>query len=234
MVDRRRPQTWRERFIAALDADPSPGLESWRWAREGEEPCDELAVNAAWDLVTQHASAEANLLNHALRLLHSEMQRTLFAALVVSGARVTEIGALEVVAPDGRRWRPRDLSFVPGREPLPATMRIRCHQEIGRNQIDFMVWYQHEEYLNAESEPVPVRAERELAIVIESGPPSKAEARAERAKDLELATEGYLVVRFGRSDIWRSPMTCAAEALRTLVESTRFDCEALVAAHPGT
>ena len=36
-------------------------------------------------------------------------------------------------------------------------------------------------------------------------------------------------MRVDRSDLWQDPIGAAAEALRTLTESARFDCEARMA-----
>ena len=52
------------------------------------------------------------------------------------------------------------------------------------------------------------------------------EKREQQARDRELQQEGLLLVHPTRSEVWRDPISVADEALRTLVESTRFDAEA--------
>jgi len=221
---KRKPRGWVEQFERALDADPSPALEEWRWAREGEEPADPRAVAAAWDLVTQHASAEAAKLNHAMSLLDGPVARTLLPALVVTGARHTPIGALRVEARDGSSWHPRDLAFVPGREPLEPDLTILCGAERARSHIDFLVTYRHRAYAGEALREV-VR-ERALAILLDRGDEGPQEKREQQARDRELQQEGLLLVHPTRSEVWRDPISVADEALRTLVESTRFDAEA--------
>lgn len=230
----RGPRTWVERFLASLEAHPSPAQQSWRWAREGEDPVDPRAVETAWDLVTLHASAEANKLNQALRSLPSEAHRTLLLALVSVGARRTEVGTFEVVPPEGKSWRPRDLAFVPGRLPLEADLRLECLQEVGRSVCDFRLWYRHRGYARIPTEgEVPdehleVTAERMLAILITDESLSGRQQADERHKDLELESEGYLVHRVAMGDIWRDAMAVAENALASLQESAKFDCAALV------
>ena len=90
--------------------------------------------------------AEAAKLNHAMSLLDGPVARTLLPALVVTGARHTPIGALRVEARDGSSWHPRDLAFVPGREPLEPDLTILCGAERARSHIDFLVTYRHRAY----------------------------------------------------------------------------------------
>ncbi len=214
-----------------MQSHPSPALEAWRWAREDEEPADPRAVEAAWDLVTLHASAEANKLNHAMKILPSEVHRTLLPALVVAGSRRSEVGTFEVVDAEGRPWRPRDLAFIPGRMPLEADLRLECLVEVGRNVLDFRLWYRHRGYarIGEEADDLQeVSVEKQLALLISDegrGPRAPDEARH---RDIELQSEGYVVVRFERSDLWRDAIGHADEALRTLVETARFDCHTQV------
>lgn len=237
-MSRRRPQTWTDRFLASLEGRPSPALESWRWAREGEDPVDARAVEAAWDLVTLAASAEASKVHHAMRLLPTDVQRTLFPALVVAGARVSEVGAFRVVDAEGKAWFPRDLAFVPGREHLAPELELRCLVEEGRNVIDFRLWYRASAWARlpsdaalAQGEPSATRevtVERAMAILLGEGPGGRAAREDERHRDIELQQEGLLVVRYDRGDVWRDPIACAEDALRTLTETARFDCAATV------
>ncbi|MCB9631876.1 MAG: hypothetical protein H6721_07045 [Sandaracinus sp.] len=223
---KRRPQSWSERFSSSLEERPSPALEDWRWAREGEEPADSRAVDAAWDLVTLHASAEAAKLNHAIRALPSEAHRTLFPALVVAAARVSEVGAFCVRDGD-KPWFPRDLAFVPGREHLEPDLELTSMVEVGRNVVDFRLWYRTQGFAKlADDDLREVVVERTMAILLGEGTVGRRGQRDERYRDIELQQEGYLVVRYERSDIWRDPVGCAEEALRTLTETARFDCEA--------
>ena len=222
---KRRPQGWSERFAKALDAHPSPALEDWRWAREGEEPVDPRAVDAAWDLVTLAASAEANKLNHAMRLLESPMHRTLLPALVVAGVRACDVGAFKVVDLEGKHWFPRDLAFVPGRENLPPVLTLECSVEVGRSVCDFRLWYQHTSYEQVDEKLASASSERYMAVLLTRGDRTHKESVADRQRDIELQSEGYLVVRYERSEVWADPMACAVEALRTLRDSTRFDAE---------
>ncbi len=223
---KRRPQGWAERLARSLEADPNPALEEWRWAQEGEEPCDERAIEAAWDLVTLHAAAEAHKLNHALRVLRDETQRTLLAALVVAGARAVDVGTFEVVAADGRRWFPRDLAFIPGRDHLEPELRLECCVEEGRSFIDFRLWHRFTAYRQEEDEERSASADRTMAILLTPPERPLKERAKDGSRDLELQAEGYLVVRHERSEVWRNPLGVAADALRTLTETARFDAEA--------
>ena len=223
---KRRPQSWTDRFAAALEAHPSPALEDWRWAREGEEPVDSRAVDAAWDLVTLAASAEANKLNHAMRLLETETQRTLFPALVVAGVRGCDVGAFKVVDKDGKHWFPRDLAFVPGRENLSPELTLECDIEVGRSVCDFRLWYRHTSYERVDDDEIKeASSERHMAVLLTRGGRTHDESIKDRQRDIELQAEGYLVVRYERSEVWADPMACAVEAIRTLRDSTRFDAE---------
>ncbi len=225
---KRRPQDWKERFARSMETHPSPALEDWRWAREGEGGVDARAVDAAWDLVTLHASAEAAKLHHAMGLLEGPLRQTLLPALVVAAARWTEVGTLKVVDADGKAWWPRDLSFVPGRDHLEPDMTIECGRELGRSVLDFVISYGHTVYVaNPEDEADlwPVRRERSLALLLDSDMGGRQQARDQRARDLEIQQEGLLVIHVSRSELWQDPIGTADEALRTLCESTRFDAE---------
>lgn len=225
---KRRPQGWTERFSAALEAHPSPALEDWRWAREGEEPVDPRAVEAAWDLVTLAASAEANKLNHAMKLLETPPQRTLFPALVVAGVRGCDVGAFKVVDAEGKHWYPRDLAFVPGRENLDPELTLECNVEVGRSVCDFRLWYRHTSYERVDEEIKQATSERHMAVLLTRSRRTHDESISDRQRDIELQAEGYLVVRYDRSEVWSDPMACAVEALRTLRDSTQFDASALL------
>lgn len=228
---KRKPQGWPERFEASLESHANPALEEWRWAREGEEPVDPRAASAAWDLVTQQASAEAAKLHHAMRLIENPAARTLLPALVVAGARMTPIGALRVEAHDGSAWHPRDLAFVPGREPIEPDLVIRCGAEIARSHLDFLVRYQHRSYAgDALEEIVRERSMAILTIGADLGPKA---TRDRQMRDRELQAEGLLIVQPTRSEVWRDPVGVAEEALRTLIESTRFESEAAAASQEG-
>lgn len=228
-MKRRVPQSWSDRFAASLDRRPSPALEDWRWAREGEEPVDSRAVEAAWDLVTLHASAEANQLNHALRTLPSEAHRTLFPALVVAAARVSDVGAFCVRRGNDKPWFPRDLAFVPGREHLDPELVLEPMVEVGRTVVDFRLWLHVSAFAKlGENDLREVVVERSMAILLGDRMIGRRAQREERYRDIELQQEGYLVVRFDRSELWRDPVGCAEDALRTLTETARFDCEATV------
>lgn len=223
---KRPPQGWNERFEKALEANPSPALEDWRWAKEGEGRVDPRAVHAAWDLVTLQASAEAAKMHHAMSLLSGSLAQTFLPALVVSAARWTDVGTLEVVDADGKSWFPRDLSFVPGREHLQPDMSISCSREMGRTVVDFVVAYHHTVYRAAPDDDADIRSFRRsgsLAILMESEPSRPTDDA--RARDMELQQEGQLVIHVSRSEVWRDAIGTANEALRTLVESTRFDAE---------
>jgi hypothetical protein len=226
---KRRPQSWSERFAASLEHRPSPALEDWRWAREGEEPVDPRAVDAAWDLVTLHASAEANQMNHAMRGLPSDAHRTLFPALVVACARVSDVGAFCVRSGNDKPWFPRDLAFVPGREHLDPDLVLEPMVEVGRTVVDFRLWLHVSAFARLGEDDVrEVVVERSMAILLSDRTIGRRAQRDERYRDIELQQEGYLVVRFDRSELWRDPIGCAEDALRTLTETTRFDCEATV------
>ena len=58
-------------------------------------------------------------------------------------------------------------------------------------------------------------------------------ARAQQMRDRELQAEGLLIVQPTRSEVWTDPVGVAEEALRTLVESTRFESEAAAASQEG-
>ncbi|MEM6956309.1 MAG: hypothetical protein AAF645_11490 [Myxococcota bacterium] len=235
------PQTFVDRFEASLDANPSPALEGWRWSREAEGRDDPRAVAAAWDLVTRQASAEAAMLNQLIAPLEGEASRTLLPALVVAGARFTEVGALHVIGKHGdkpgKTYVPRDLSFVPGREHPPATMTIHTGVEIGRSVADFLVRYRHEAFVDDGAGGLRTFVgERTLAVLIDEGPTGRGADRERRQRDFELQQQDHLVVRVGRSQLWQDAIGTAMEMLRTLVESTRFDVEqsiAAVEADPG-
>lgn len=222
---KRRPQGWPERFAAALEAHPSPALEDWRWAREGEDPVDSRAVDAAWDLVTLAASAEANKLNHAMRLLDTPEQKTLLPSMVVAGVRVCDVGAFKVVDTEGKHWFPRDLAFIPGRENLAPELVLECNVEVGRSVCDFRLWYRHTSYESSGDELKEASAERYMAVLLTRADRTHAESVADRQRDIELGAEGYLVVRYERSEVWADPVACAVEAIRTLRDSTRFDAD---------
>lgn len=225
---KRRPQGWTERFAAALEAHPSPALEDWRWAREGEEPVDPRAIEAAWDLVTLAASAEANKLNHAMKLLETPQQQTLFPALVVAGVRGCDVGAFKVVDAEGKYWFPRDLAFIPGRENLSPELTLECNVEVGRSVCDFRLWYRHTSYQRVDEEIQQASSERHMAVLLTRAGRTHDESITDRQRDIELQAEGYLVVRYDRSEVWNDPMACAVEALRTLRDSTQFDASALL------
>ena len=220
---KRKPRGWVEQFERSLETHASPALEEWRWAREGEEPVDPRAVEAAWDLVTLQASAEAAKLHHAMGLLQSPVARTLLPALVVAAVRHTSVGALRVEALDGSSWHPRDLAFVPGREPLEPDLTIRCGAEQARSHIDFLVHYRHRAYAGDSLQEI--RRERALAVLLDVTDSDPTARRDQQARDRELQQEGLLLVHPTRSEVWRDPVGVAEEALRTLVESTRFEAE---------
>lgn len=229
---KRRPQSWIDRFLASLEAHPTPALEEWRWARRGEDPVDPRAVEAAWDLATLHASAEANKLHHAMLQMETPEQKTLLPALVIAGARQSEVGAFRVFDVESKGWFPRDMAFVPGREHLEPDLELRCLVEVGRTEVDFLVWRRHRGFLTADEEGkehLEVTAERTMAILLDEGGGGPTQQREDRYRDIELQQEGHLVVRVDRSDLWQDPIGAAAEALRTLTESARFDCEARMA-----
>lgn len=224
---KRKPQGWAERFEASLEGHANPALEEWRWAREDEEPVDPRAVAAAWDLVTLQASAEAAKLHHAMGLIERPTARTLLPALVVAAARLTPVGALRVEAADGSDWHPRDLAFVPGREPIEPDLVIRCGAEMARSHLDFLVRYRHRSYAGEALEEV--LRERSLAILCREATLGPKAAREQQMRDRELQQEGLLLVQPTRSEVWSDPVGVAEEALRTLVESTRFESEAAAA-----
>lgn len=223
-MSKRPPIDWETRLSQSLELHPAPALEPWRWAREGEGPADALAVTAAWDLAAKHASAEASLLNRAMKQLENEESRVLFAALVIAGARHSDVGALEVVGPDGRRWRPRDLPLVPGREPLPATLRLECGKEVGLAALDFFLSYEHLGYVEQEHALHPVRASLSLGIFCPVPEPDERtveQHRRDRTLDLELEVEGHLLHRITRSELWADPVGAALKTLTRLVDATR-------------
>lgn len=224
---KRKPQSWTERFEASLEVHPSPALEDWRWAREGEGKPDERAIAAAWDLVTQHASAETAKIHHILTLLNDPMERTFLPALVVAGVRWTEYGAYRVIDPDGKDYWPRDLAFVPGREHLTPALTARCHVEVGRAIVNFMLSYTHTDHVavGEDEKFEAVSASRTMAILLDERSSGRKDDAKRRVLDIELQQEGHLVVRYDRSDLWSDVVGCATEALRTLVQSTRFDVD---------
>ena len=221
---KRKPQGWTDRFEASLDRHANPALEAWRWAREGEDPVDDRAVAAAWDLMTQQASAEAAKLHHAMRQIESPVARTLLPALVLVGARLTPIGALRVEARDGSSWHPRDLPFVPGREPIEPDLVIRCGAEVARSHLDFLIRYRHRSYTGESLQEV--LHERSMAILTKDAERGPKAARDQQMRARELHAEGLLLVEPTRSEVWSDPVGVAEEALRTLVEATRFESEA--------
>lgn len=233
---KRKPQSWTERFEASLDVHPSPALEDWRWAREGEGKPDERAIAAAWDLVTQHASAETAKIHHILSLLNGPMERTFLPALVVAGVRCSEYGAYRVIDPEGKDYWPRDLAFVPGREHLTPELTVRSHVEVGRAVVNFLVSYTHTDHVSVDGEGEKfeaVSASRTMAIILDERSSGRKDDAKRRVLDIELQQEGHLVVRYERSDLWRDAVGCAVEALRTLVQSTRFDVDQVMAERLG-
>ena len=227
---KRQPRGWAEQLARSLEAHPSPALQDWRWAREGEEPVDPRAVETAWDLVTLQASAEAAKLHHAMTLLSSESARTLLPALVASAVRFAPVGAVQVEAVDGSAWHPQDLAFVPGRERLDPDLTIRCGAEIARSHIDFLIGYRHRGYSGPTDALREVEMSRGMAVLLDDIELDPRASRERHLRDMELQHEGLLVVRLGRAEIWRDPMEAAYEALRTLVDSTRFEAESAAAA----
>lgn len=225
---KRKPQSWTERFDASLEVHPSPALEDWRWAREGEGKPDERAIAAAWDLVTQHASAETAKIHHILTLLNDPMERTFFPSLVVAGVRWSEYGAYRVIDPEGKDYWPRDLAFIPGREHLTPELTVQCHVEVGRAVVNFLVSYTHTDHVAVGEEGESfeaVSATRTMAILLDERSSGRKDEAKRRVLDIELLQEGHLVVRYERSELWADSIGSATEALRTLVQSTRFDVD---------
>lgn len=225
-MSKREPIDWETRLCQSLELHPTPALEPWRWAREGEGPADALAITAAWDLATKHASAEASLLNRAMKQLEHEEGRVLLAALVIAAARRTDVGTLEVVGPDGRRWRPRDLPLVPGREPLPATLILECGKEIGLAALDFFLTYDHLGYREEEHALHPVSATRSLGVLCPVPEPDERtveQHRRDRTLDLEVEVEGHLLHRITRSALWEDPIGAALATVARLVEAAKGD-----------
>ncbi|MFK8002036.1 MAG: hypothetical protein AB8H86_20740 [Polyangiales bacterium] len=226
---KRKPQSWTERFDASLEVHPSPALEDWRWAREGEGKADERAIAAAWDLVTQQASAETAKIHHILTLLGDPMERTFLPSLVVAGVRCAKYGTYRVIDPEGKDYWPRDLAFVPGREHLTPELTLRCHVEVGRAVVNFLISYTHTDHLTVGEEGSerfePVSATRTMAILLGERSSGRKDEAKRRVLDIELLQEGHLVVRYERSELWADSIGCATEALRTLVQSTRFDVD---------
>ena len=87
--------------------------------------------------------------------------------------------------------------------------------------------YRHRSY-GGESLREVVR-ERAMAVLIDGAERGPKARREQQMRDRELQSEGLLLVHVTRSEVWRDPIGVAEEALRTLVESTRFESEAAAA-----
>ena len=167
------------------------------------------------------------MLNSLLAELDSDAQRTMLPALIVAAARWTEVGTLCVFGADQRQYWPRDLAFVVGREHLPPRMTIHSRVEEGRNVIDFLLSYTHVEHALGEGDDLldVYEATRTMAILLDDGERTPRAAAEQRSADVELQQLDHLLVRYHRSDLWGDVVGCANEAIRTLVQSTRFDVE---------
>lgn len=228
---KRKPQSWSDRLESAIEAHPNPALEDWRWAREGDGVVDARAVSAAWDVVTLAASAEAAKINHIIGQLVSPLAKTLFPALVVAGTRLTEVGVFQILDRDSRAYWPRDLAFIVGREHLEPQLTIRCGIEIGRSVVDFLVSHTHVGFLplTEGAQLESRRSTRTMALVLQDEHNAPIDRADRRARDLELEEEGHLVVRVGRSELWKNPIEVATECLRTVMRATAFDVEQQIA-----
>lgn len=228
---KRTPQSWTDRLESAIEAHPNPALEDWRWSRQGDGVVDARAVAAAWDVVTLAASAEAAKINHIITQLDSPLSKTLFPALVVAGTRLTEVGVFQILDRDERAYWPRDLAFIAGREHLEAQLVIRCGIEVGRSFVDFLVTHTHVGFLplTEGGQLESRRSTRTMAIVLQDEHKAPIDRADRRARDLELEEEGHLVVRVGRSELWKNPVEVATECLRTIMQVTEFDVEQQIA-----
>jgi len=228
----RAPQDVIERLARSLDLHPHPALESTRWARPGEGPSDPVAVAVAWDLVTQQAAAEANMLNRALRDLETEAERVLLGAMVGACARATAVGGLCVTSKNGQRWWPRDLAFIPGREHPTPELSLICGEAVDRVEFAVFLRHSHVGYVlgQEEQEPQEHRVERTLGVLLierpldERGPE---DVRRDREVDLAMQSEGHIVKRLLVADLWRDPMGQAATLVEHLMETSRQDIRTL-------
>jgi hypothetical protein len=227
----RSPRALAERLEHSLELHAHPALEASRWARPGEEPAHSSAVAVAWDLVTQQASAEANMLNRAMRGLETEPERILLAAMVAAGARATPVGGLAVTAKDGRRWWPRDLSFIPGREHPTPELSLKCCEEVDRVTFSVFLHRTHVGYLlgrGEDDEPEELRVERTLGVLLRERPSEERtheEVRRDREIDLAMEAEGHLLERLLVADLWSDPMGRAEAIVRRLDDACREDVE---------
>ncbi len=227
----RSPQELTRRLEHSLELHAHPALEASRWARPGEEPAHSAAVAVAWDLVTQQASAEANMLNRAMRQLETEAERVLFAAMVGAGARATPVGGLRVTAKDGQRWWPRDLTFIPGREHPTPELSLTCCEEVDRVIFTVFLCQSHVGYVLGhaeEDEPEELRVERTLGVLLMQRPLEERtheEVRRDREIDLAMEAEGHLLERLLVADLWSDPMGRAEAIVRRLEDACREDVE---------
>ncbi|NOY90783.1 MAG: hypothetical protein GXP55_06185 [Deltaproteobacteria bacterium] len=227
----RSPQELRQRLERSLELHAHPALEASRWARPGEEPAHSAAVAVAWDLVTQQASAEANMLNRAMRELETEPERVLLAAMVAAGARATSVGGLCVTAKSGQRWWPRDLAFIPGRDHPTPELSMSCCEEVDRVIFSVFLRQTHVGYVlghDEQDEPEELRVERTLGVLLMQRPPderTREEVRRDREIDLAMQAEGHLLERVLVADLWSDPMGRAAQIARRLDDACREDVE---------
>lgn len=224
------PQPLSERLARCLTLHAHPALEPKRWSRPEESPVHPAAVAVAWDLVTQQAAAEANLLNRAMAELETEPERVLLAASVAAGARRTSVGGLCVVAKDGRRWWPRDLSFIPGREHPTPELSVHYAMEVDRNVFPIFLRRRYTAYLLGDEEQAPEerRVERTMGVLLterHDDERSEAELRRDREVELAVQAEGHLLERVLVSDLWRDPVGCAEAFLTRLDEACRRDVQ---------
>jgi len=235
----RAPQGLVQRLERSLELHAHPALDASRWARPGEEPAHEAAIAVAWDLVTQQASAEANMLNRAMRELETEPERVLLACMIAAAARATPVGGLCVQAKDGRRWWPRDLAFIPGREHPEPELRLNILEEVDR--VTFAVFLRHVHIgyvLGREEEDAPeeLRVERTLGVLLLARPPeerSHEEVRRDREIDLAMEAEGHMLERMLVADLWADPIGRSTAVVRRLMDACREDVRRAKRATPA-
>ena len=111
---------------------------------------------------------------------------------------------------------PLAVSFHPHKvfepfEDMPREQMIICSQvQIKKYRVDFLIW---------------INLGRNLincGIVVECDghdfhERTKEQAARDRARDRELQSSGYLVLRFTGSEIWKSPVGCAEQVAQAII-----------------
>jgi len=111
---------------------------------------------------------------------------------------------------------PLAVSFHPQKvfepfEDMPREQMIICSQvQIKKHRVDFLIW------INLGCNLI------NCGIVIECDghdfhERTKEQAARDRARDRELQSSGYLVLRFTGSEIWKSPVGCAEQVAQAII-----------------